>query len=90
MAIDRIQGSNSIAYPEKLDKVKPPQAAQGQHSTASSASIDEVNAILAEAKQLARHEPMDEAKVQAVRDAILSGQYRIDTLKIAKRILGYD
>ena len=89
MAIDRIQGFNAIPYPEKLDKGKSPQAAQGQHPSASSASIDEVNAILTEAKQLARHEPMDEAKVQAVRDAILSGRYRIDALKIANKMLGY-
>jgi flagellar biosynthesis anti-sigma factor FlgM len=91
MAINPIHDITSIVHSDKTDKAKSPQNGKGQILPSSSVSLEEAAAITAEAKRLAQKEPtIDEVKVKAVRDAILSGQYYIDSIKVARKLLGYE
>jgi flagellar biosynthesis anti-sigma factor FlgM len=91
MAINPIHDITSIVHSGKADNAKSTQNGRGQILSSSSVSLEEAASITEEAKRLAQKEPViDEAKVKAVRDAILSGQYRIDSIKVAKKLLGYE
>jgi flagellar biosynthesis anti-sigma factor FlgM len=91
MAINPINDITSVVHSGKMDHAKSLQNGKGQILPSSSVSLEEAASITSEAKRLAQKEPaIDAAKVKAVRDAILSGQYRIDSIKVAKKLLGYE